>query len=252
MLALVAVVIFYTRLPFFRQQSVPEEYFKHIIYYWSMAGWLTASIMAGMLYLTSMIFPLSVAVALAIISRLLLTGALHEDGLADFFDGFGGGTSKERILAIMKDSHIGCYGVLGLIGYFLLLYTLLASLPVSLACLAILVADPFCKGLAALITTRLSYARTAETSKVGVVYQAIKAKYLLITVSFGVLPLVIIFGLFSPIYCLAVILPVLLFFLLTNFMQHKIQGYTGDCVGALFLLIELSFYLAFVALIGVV
>lgn len=250
MLAFVAVIIFYTRLPIFRQYSVPEEYFKHIIYYWSMAGWLTASVMAAMLYLTSMILPLSVAVTLAIISRLLLTGALHEDGLADFFDGFGGGSSKEKILAIMKDSHIGCYGVLGLIGYFLLLYNLLTSLPVALTCLVILVADPFCKGLAAMITTRLSYARTAETSKVGVVYQTIKAKYLLLTVSFGLLPLIIIFGWLSPCYYLVIILPLLLFWLLTTFMQSKIQGYTGDCVGALFLLLELSFYLGFVALVG--
>ena len=44
------------------------------------------------------------------IARLLITGCLHEDGLADFFDGFGGGTSRERILVIMKDSHIGSYG----------------------------------------------------------------------------------------------------------------------------------------------
>lgn len=77
----------------------------------------------------------------------------------------------------MKDSHIGCYGVLGLIVYFLLLFTLLSALPVYLACLAILVADPFCKGLSSFITVRLSYARTAETSKVKVVYDDIKTKY---------------------------------------------------------------------------
>ena len=40
---------------------------------------------------------------------MLITGCLHEDGLADFFDGFGGGTSREGILVIMKDSHIGSY-----------------------------------------------------------------------------------------------------------------------------------------------
>lgn len=53
--------------------------------------------------------------------------------LPDFFDGFGGGTSRERILSIMKDSHIGSYGVIGLILYFALLYTLLSSLPLTLA-----------------------------------------------------------------------------------------------------------------------
>lgn len=67
------------------------------------------------------------------ITRLLITGCLHEDGLADFFDGFGGGTSRERILAIMKDSHIGSYGVIGLIFYFGLFYLLVSSLPIEQA-----------------------------------------------------------------------------------------------------------------------
>ncbi len=43
---------------------------------------------------------------------VIVTGALHEDGLSDFFDGFGGGRDKERILAIMKESTIGAYGVI--------------------------------------------------------------------------------------------------------------------------------------------
>lgn len=252
MLAVIAVVIFYTRLPFFRHRIVPEEYFKNIIYYWSMAGGLTASAMAAMLYLSSFLFPMSVAVILAIASRLLLTGGLHEDGLADFFDGFGGGTSKQRILEIMKDSHIGCYGVLGLIVYYLLLYSLLCTLPIHLACLVILVADPFCKGLSSMITTRLSYARTAATSKVKVVYDDLKPYYFLLSAGFGLLPFLLIFGWLSVVYYLSAIVPIVVFFLLTAFMKNKIQGYTGDCAGALFLLTELSFYLSFVALVGLV
>ena len=63
------------------------------------------------------------------LSRILLTGALHEDGLADFCDGFGGGTTRERILSIMKDSHIGTYGVIGLICYLGMFYLLIYRLP---------------------------------------------------------------------------------------------------------------------------
>jgi len=58
--------------------------------------------------------PLAAAV-LALIVGVLVTGALHEDGLADVADGFGGGVSKAKKLAIMKDSHIGTYGVLALV-----------------------------------------------------------------------------------------------------------------------------------------
>ena len=60
----------------------------------------------------------SLAWIIAIVTRLLITGCLHEDGFADFLDGFGGGTTRERVLAIMKDSHLGTYGVIGLIAYF--------------------------------------------------------------------------------------------------------------------------------------
>jgi adenosylcobinamide-GDP ribazoletransferase len=78
--------------------------------------------MAATIYFGSMVLPYPVVIVLAIVVRLFITGALHEDGLADFLDGFGGGGSdRERILAIMKDSHIGTYGVLGLVVYELLL-----------------------------------------------------------------------------------------------------------------------------------
>ena len=60
-------------------------------------------------------FPSILAALIALIITLLATGALHEDGLADSADGFGGGHDKEQKLAIMKDSHIGSYGVLALI-----------------------------------------------------------------------------------------------------------------------------------------
>jgi adenosylcobinamide-GDP ribazoletransferase len=59
--------------------------------------------------------PVSIAALLAIIVGLLVTGALHEDGLADFCDGMGGGRTREQRLEIMRDSRIGTYGALGLI-----------------------------------------------------------------------------------------------------------------------------------------
>lgn len=60
--------------------------------------------------------PSTLSAALAVAATILVTGALHEDGLADTADGFGGGTETEDRLRIMKDSHIGAYGVIALIG----------------------------------------------------------------------------------------------------------------------------------------
>ena len=129
MLRILAAFIFFTRLPFWRLAEVPAACFKNIVSHWALVGWLTAGLSVLVLYATSLILPPSVAILCAMITRLLITGCLHEDGLADFFDGFGGGTSRERILAIMKDSHIGSYGVIGLIFYFGLFYLLVSSLP---------------------------------------------------------------------------------------------------------------------------
>ena len=97
-----AAFIMLTRLPFWKIKEVPAECFKHVVPYWPFVGWLTGGVMAAVLWLAGQIMPVSLAWILALIARLLVTGCLHEDGLADFFDGFGGGTTRERTLAIMK------------------------------------------------------------------------------------------------------------------------------------------------------
>ncbi|MDR1091715.1 MAG: adenosylcobinamide-GDP ribazoletransferase [Prevotella sp.] len=242
-----AAFIFFTRLPFWRIKAfrVPNEYYKQVINYWPVAGWLTASVMAGVLWLSAQVLPLPIAVILAILSRLLITGGLHEDGLADFFDGFGGGNTRERTLEIMKDSHIGTYGVLGLIIYFLLLYSLLSLMALPFACLVILAADPLCKLVSSLITLFLPYARTAATSKSKVVYNKMSLKPFIVSAIFGLLPVVL---LLNAGYWLAVLFPLAIFVILVFLMRKKIRGYTGDCCGTLFLLTELSFYLGIAVL----
>lgn len=93
---ILAAFILLTRLPFWRIKEVPTDSFKHIVPYWPLVGWLTGSIMAATLWLTAQVLPLPTAWAIAIMARLLVSGCLHEDGLADFFDGFGGGKHANR------------------------------------------------------------------------------------------------------------------------------------------------------------
>jgi len=246
---LITALIFFTRLPLWRWFTVPSENFQRVIYYWPFAGWFTASVMSLTLLATSTFLPLSVAIVLTIISRVILTGALHEDGLGDFLDGFGGGHSKEKILAIMKDSHAGTYAILGLILYFLLTYNIMLNIEPSLLIMFILIADPFCKMVSSFITARLPYARTIDASKIQAIYSQPTVRETIISLFFGSLPLLIlIWFLPSFAYILAIITPIALFFILTQWMKHKIQGYTGDCAGALFLLLEISMMLTFLAI----
>ena len=81
-----AALIFFTRLPFWRLHQPPKECYQTVVEHWPLAGWITGSTMAATLYFGSWYLPYTVAVVLAIVVRLLVTGALHEDGLADFLD----------------------------------------------------------------------------------------------------------------------------------------------------------------------
>ena len=238
-----AALIFFTRLPFWRIHQPPQASYKAVVEYWPLTGWLTGGVMAATLYFGSMVLPHAVAVIAAIVVRLLITGALHEDGLADFFDGFGGGGNRDRILAIMKDSHIGTYGVLGLIIYMLLLGTALYSLPVTVAALTILAADPFAKMVTSQLVNMLPYARREEDAKNKTVYRKPSlAAGLSLTVQ-GLLPMALMIWLTGTPWYLFIAIPPLVMYFLYLLMLRKIQGYTGDCCGAVCLLVELAVYL---------
>ena len=239
-----AALIFFTRLPFWRAYQPPQASYKTVVESWPLTGWLTGGAMAATLFFGSIVLPHAVAVIAAIAVRLLITGALHEDGLADFMDGFGGGGSRERILAIMKDSHIGTYGVLGLILYMLLLGGALYSMPVTMAALTILAADPFSKMVAGQLVNMLPYARREEEAKNKTVYRKpTVAAGLSLTVQ-GLLPMALMIWLTgSGNWYLFIFLPPLVMYFLYLLLLRKIQGYTGDCCGAVCLLVELAVYL---------
>ncbi len=199
--------------------------------------------MAATLYFGSMVLPHAVAVIAAIAVRLLITGALHEDGLADFMDGFGGGSNRDRILAIMKDSHIGTYGVLGLIIYMLLLGTVLYSMPVTVAALTILAADPFSKMVTSQLVSMLPYARREEEAKNKTIYRKPTLAAGLLMSLQGLLPMALMIWLTGISWYLVVCLPVVVMYFLYLLILRKIHGYTGDCCGAVCLLVELTVYL---------
>lgn len=239
-----AALIFFTRLPFWRLGEVQPQYYKRVVELWPAVGWLTGGMSALTVYLTWPIFTPGVSVTLAFLVRLLITGALHEDGLADFCDGMGGGTSREKILAIMKDSHIGTYGVIGLILYYLLAVGSLAVMNMYVVMAVFMAADTWSKWCAAQIINFLPYARTEAQAKNHTIYSRMSAGAWIIGCFFGALPLVLL-----PLHLLpAAFAPALMSALLIFFMHRKLSGYTGDCCGATFLLCELSFFLTASAL----
>ncbi len=253
MKSLLAAIMMFTRLPLWRIVQVNKKDYTGILLYWPVVGFLTGLTTWGVLCLTAFYMPTLVACILAVIARILLTGALHEDGLADFCDGFGGGHDKESILRIMKDSHIGGYGVMGLILYFLLYVALLYELRQPHGCLyireyvplaTILGADVCAKLCTAAMINTLPYARTEEERKVKVLYRKIRFyEYLL--VAFPCLAILRVLD--TP---LLPLIPTLLSVtFLGGYLKRKIGGYTGDCCGATVLIAEIVFYLSTLILI---
>ena len=238
-----AAFIFFTRLPFWRLHQPDKDCYKTVVEHWPLVGWLTGGSMAAVLYFGSMVMPYEITIILAIVTRLLMTGALHEDGLADFMDGFGGGgTDRQRILDIMKDSHIGTYGVLGLIVYFLLLFCCLHAMKPLDAALLVAVADPYAKMVAAQMIQMMPYARTEETAKNRTVYRKFDIKAGISLAVQGLMPIgIYIYYMYAHVnWQMLVFTPAILMYFLYLLIWRRLRGYTGDCCGAVFLLVELT------------
>lgn len=236
-----ASFIFFTRLPFWRLHEPPQACYKTVVEHWPLVGWLTGGVMAAILYFGSMVMPYLVAVIVAIVVRMLVTGALHEDGLADFLDGFGGGgRDRQRILDIMKDSRIGTYGVLGLVCYELLLGATLFSLAPEMAAFTILAADPFSKMVTSQLVMMLPYARKEEDAKSKTVYRKMEWKAGVSLAIQGLLPMTGFLFLTRLPWTMIIFLPCLVMYFLYLLIRQRLQGYTGDCCGAVCLLVELT------------
>ena len=244
-----ASLIFFTRLPFWRLHQPPKECYQSVVEHWPLTGWLTGGLMAATLWLGSLYLPYIIAVLLAVVVRLLVTGALHEDGLADFLDGFGGGGSdRARILAIMRDSHIGTYGVIGLIFYEFLLVAALYSLPPLMAVWAILAVNPFSKMVTAQLIMMMPYARREEEAKARVVYRKMSWQAGVSLAVQGLLPMVWFIYIMKVSWEVVIFIPCIVMYFLYMLIWHKIHGYTGDCCGAVSLLVELTALLVICAL----
>lgn len=173
----------------------------------------------------------------------LLTGALHEDGLADAADGLGGGRDAEHALTIMKDSRTGSYGVVALILSFGLRASALASLGRSEeACagaLALLAAAALSRAVMVGHWSALPSARAAGVAaSAGMPDASIRNVALAIGAAAGIILLLPAFGFSETLFTLVV--AGLAGFGFTRFVAQKLGGHTGDTIGATQQLTEIA------------
>src|SRR5881394_1419653 len=120
---------FLTRLPVPRALNSSETDIGKAAAFFPLVGAIVGGGATLMFLGLQRILPLPASVLFAIVLAAFLTNGFHEDGLADSFDGFGGGWTKDRVLEIMRDSRIGTYGTLALIFVILGKLSFLSSLP---------------------------------------------------------------------------------------------------------------------------
>ena len=244
---LLACLRFYSRLPVPVLKWEAEPYamldFAHSIRALPIAGLIIAAPAAALLYGTAKILPPEIAAGLALALFVRVTGAFHEDGLADTCDGFGGGRTLDRKLEIMRDSRIGTFGGAGLVLSLLLRWAALVALlklGVGLAACVMLGVAGLSRWLALTPSFLLPAARTD-----GAAYAAARPLpgplALGGVLALGLLVLPWWAGVPAIRLALAAAFAVLAALAMTAISRAHIKGQTGDVAGATQQLAEITF-----------
>ncbi len=239
-------IMFYTRIPVTKNISFSEELLNKSTKYFPFIGWIVGGFGALIFYASQFIFPISISVILSMVSTILLTGAFHEDGLADSCDAFGGGWTKEKILEIMKDSRIGTYGTVGLILILFTKYFCLTSVTVEQIPFVLFAGHALSRYSATGMIFFSKYARDDAKSKSKPVGKSLSATDNLIAFIFGTTPLFLLSINYSYWYLLILITIVPIIYFLKRYFEKWIGGFTGDGLGATQQISEIVFYLTFI------
>jgi adenosylcobinamide-GDP ribazoletransferase len=224
--------------------SISEAELGKAAAFFPLVGVIVGGGAALVFTLLQLLLPVPGSVLCAIVFAAFITDGFHEDGLADAFDGFGGGWSKDRVLEIMRDSRIGTYGTLALIFLVLGKLTFLSSLPQGQIWRWLIVAHTASRWTTLPLCAWLPYAREEGQGKL-VAKQVGTLEIVIATVT-----LLLTFILIPWRPALAVFLVTSLVTLLSGFyFRTRLQGITGDCLGATNQITEVGLYITAVILL---
>ncbi|HEX4971056.1 MAG TPA: adenosylcobinamide-GDP ribazoletransferase [Steroidobacteraceae bacterium] len=240
---LLTAVQYFTRIRVPASVGHAQEQLAGAVRYLPVVGLIVGASGAATLWLAAHALPAPLPAILATVVTVLMTGALHEDGLADTCDGLGGGATRERALEIMKDPRIGAFGAIALILVLLLKISALSVMPVWTAMAALVAAHAFSRFCAVLVSFAGRYVGSAERSRAAPVVQRVKSSDVMIAALFG-LPALVLCGREAIV---AVVVALVLLGLLFRWCVQRIGGYTGDTLGAAQQITETGFYVALLA-----
>ena len=195
-----------------------------------LVGALVGAITATTLLLAEQLWPRVVAVILALIVEARLTGAFHEDAVADFCDGLGGGRDAAHVQQIMKDSRVGSYGALGLMLAVALRAALMFTLEAPRLAQAIVAAATFGRLVVAfaMITTPPAPRGAGLAKDIGAVVRGRDVAVAALTALPGLLP----YACVAPAHLLFACLAAAIFLIwFRALLLRRVGGSTGDCLG---------------------
>ncbi|MBC6491001.1 adenosylcobinamide-GDP ribazoletransferase [Flavihumibacter stibioxidans] len=267
-----AALQFLTRIKVPDSFSYKPEYLERSSTYFPLVGSLVAAIGVMVYLVVNKYLGQDLAIFSFMLTTIWVTGAFHEDGLADTCDAFGGGWTKEKILTIMKDSRLGTYGMIGLLGVLALKFLLLKELmgvgagvkvsdifPPALSefkhaagkmsdtyptypyLLLLIAAHSASRFMAITIIQQYEYVTDIDQSKSKPLSRSpLTWRELLFSFALAVWPLVFL----SPWFWLVLVPMFVARTMLAQYFKRWIGGYTGDCLGATQQVTEIIFYLS--------
>lgn len=223
--------------------------------HWPGVGWLVGLLAAlGFVGLRLLLPDVDGAALLAAVGStgltVLLTGALHEDGLSDVADGLGGAHERTRALEIMKDSHVGAFGVLVLVLVLLMkvaLLVMLDDLDFALLVAALLAAHVSSRVWPLLLIRLLPHVGQVGHSKSRPLTEQISAASLLVAGAWLLPALGLVqWWVDEVLWLWPLLASSLAFVAMWRLFARRLQGFTGDCLGATQQVCELAFYFGLV------
>lgn len=237
---LMAGLQFFTTLPININLDYEEIDLSETNRYYPIIGLITGLIVIGMMFLFKYMGPNGQA-AIGLTTGLIINGGLHYDGLADVFDGFFANKDREQTILIMKDSHIGSFGVTALIIVTLLKYTFYSGAIVKSPLII----------LFSIINSRIansiqSFGPIIPESSFGKSFQRLNFNILDLIIN-GIYILTLLF--INITYIVPFIMMIIFTFIIKAYSNKKIGGVNGDIMGAT---CELTEIISLISFLGVV
>ncbi len=193
-----------------------------------LVGFLIGLILVGVRSVLGMVLPSSLVDILVIVTLVIVAGAFHLDGFADTVDGLAGGTDREKTLAIMRDSQIGSFAVVGLVLLLILKVFALMEVPEEIKNRTLLIMPVLGRWATVQLASCFNYARSGHGTALAFTRFAGKKEYVISSL----ITAAIVTGLFLLKGFLILVFIMAFTFLFGLFFKKRIGGVTGDIMGA--------------------